>query len=422
MRVSRFRRVGQLLPVLGLAVLVAGTIGAKGGADAMATVDLKQAATVVEGNTRFALDLYARVRGEPGNLFFSPCSISSALAMTCAGARGDTARQMAAVLHLEPRDDRLHAAFHALIDHINGKDAPAPRQYQLDTANALWGDQGDTFLATFLDLTRANYGAGLRQVDFRHDPGAARATINAWVEEQTHDKIRDLLEPRDVTPDTSLVLTNAIYFKGDWARPFAPSMTDEKAVFHAPGGRDVTAPLMRQTAAFTYHDGGTFQLLELPYAGEALAMVVLLPNDVNGLPALEQSLSPSKLAAWLGATSHPQVAVALPRFKLTVPLRLAPVLRAMGMTLAFDPSQADFSGMNGRRDLTISEVVHKAMVDVNEKGTEAAAATAVLIPRSLGAVRPKIISFCADHPFLFLIRDRATGSVLFLGRVVDPRA
>jgi serpin B len=422
MQLSRFCWVGRLLPVLGLAMLVACTVGAKGGASTMATADLKETAPVVEGNTRFALDLYARVRGAPGNLFFSPYSISSALAMTYAGARGDTARQMAATLHLEPRDDRLHAAFHVLIDHINGKDDRSPRPYQLDTANALWGDQGDTFLAEFLDLTRTNYGAGLRQVDFRHDPRAARATINTWVEQQTRDKIRDLIGPADVTSDTSLVLTNAIYFKGDWAQPFAPSMTDEKATFHAPGGRDVTVPLMRQTAAFAYHDGGTFQLLELPYAGAALAMVVLLPNEVDGLSALEQSLSPAKLAAWLGATSRPRVDVALPRFTLTVPVRLAQVLRAMGMTRAFDAAQADFSGMNGRHNLSISEVIHKALVDVNEKGTEAAAATAVLMPRSLAVVRPKIVLFRADHPFLFLIRDRTTGSVLFLGRLVDPRA
>jgi len=420
MRLYRLDLVWRLLPGLAVAA-VALTSGAKGGA-CVAETDLKDAAPIVAGNTRFALDLYDRLRGGQGNLFFSPYSISTALAMTSSGARGETAQQMAGVLQFNLPADLLHPAFHALIDHVNGKGTPgASRPYQLDTANALWGDQGDTFLPEFLELTRSNYGAGLRQVDFRHASEAARKTINAWVEEQTRDKIRDLLAPGVITSATSLVLTNAVYFKGDWAHPFAAAMTDEKALFHAPGGHDVTLPMMRQTRGFAYHDGGTFQLLEMPYAGEALGMVVLLPKEADGLPALEPSLTATHLSTWVAKASMAQVEVAFPRFRLTEPLRLAEVLRGMGMALAFDAARADFSGMNGRHDLSISEVVHKAFVDVNEKGTEAAAATGVVMARAAVMRRPKPVSFRADHPFVFLIRDRATGAVLFLGRLVEPK-
>jgi serpin B len=389
----------------------------------MATgLDLQAAAPVVEGNTRFALDLYGRLRGSAGNLFFSPYSVSSALAMTYAGARGETARQMAETLHLTLPPDQLHPAVHALIEHINGTGDPATRPYQLATANALWGDQGDSFLPAFLDLTRANYGAGLRQVDFRHAPDDARKAINVWVEEQTRDKIRDLLGPPDVTSSTSLVLVNAIYFKGDWYSPFRAVMTQEDGTFHAPGGRAVKTPMMRQTGDFAHFDGGTFQLLDMPYAGSNLSMDVLLPKDPEGLPALEAKLSASDLSSWLGKLSRPKVAIEFPRFKLTETVRLAPTLSAMGMPAAFDGSKADFSGMNGQRNLFISQVIHKAFVDVNEKGTEAAAATAVVMERSSKIMTPpKIIPFRADHPFLFLIRDRVSGSILFLGRVVEPK-
>jgi serpin B len=426
MGLSRWIRVWRLLPLLAATVLAGD--GAKAGVDVMATDKPDSVGPVVEENTRFAFDLYGRLRAKTGNRFISPYSISIALAMTYAGARGETAGQMALTLHFALPPDRLHPAFHTLIGHINGDAsavggtrAPARRyqRYELVTANALWGDQGDTFLPEFLDLTRVSYGAGLHQVDFRHASTQAVKVINAWVEKQTQDKIRDLLAPSDVSPATSLVLTNAIYFKGDWASPFVDTMTRKDGMFTAPGGRKVPTPLMRQTGKFPYFDGETFQLLEMPYAGSTVAMVVLLPKAPDGLGALEARLTASNLSTWLGKTSRSNVAVEFPRFTVTETVRLAAVLREMGMPLAF--AGGDFSGMNGQRNLAFSEVIHKAFVDVNEKGTEAAAATAVVMSAGSSAREPKIIKFLADRPFVFLIRDLATGSILFLGRLVEPK-
>ncbi|MFO0908759.1 MAG: serpin family protein [Isosphaeraceae bacterium] len=377
---------------------------------------------VVAANTRFACDLYGLLRTGSGNLFLSPYSISTALAMTFAGARGSTARQMAQTLHFDPAPESVHAAFRGLIAHINGADGakPGSRPYQLDTANALWGDQSEPFLPDFLELTRKNYGAGLRQVDFRNHPDVAARTINAWVEEQTRDKIRDLIGPSDVDRTTSLVLTNAIYFKGDWAHPFREAATKKDGVFHAPGGRQVTTPLMAMQRSFPYAEGDGFQVLEMPYAGDALSMVVVLPRKNDGLPDLEARLTEANLQGWLGKLRPREAQVEFPRFKLTESFRLASILRDLGMTDAFDGSKADFSGMNGQRDLLISEVIHKAFVDVNEKGTEAAAATGVVMTRAMAIAPAPPAVFRADHPFLFLIRDRVTDSILFLGRVLDP--
>jgi serpin B len=407
------------------AMALGGSASAEGGGGVIAGLESKDAAQVVEGNTRFALDLYGQLKAGSGNIFLSPYSISTALAMTYGGARGETARQMEKTLHFTLPPERLHPAFHGLTARINGEDGAgagtSARPYQLDTANALWGDQGDTFLPAFLELTRANYGAGLKQVDFRHAADAARRQINAWVEERTRAKIRDLVGPGDVTRDTSLVLVNAIYFKGNWSSPFKEVMTQKDADFHAPGGRTVKAALMRQTASFPLHDGGTFQLLEMAYQGNNLVMDVLLPKDNDGLPALQGRLTEADLSRWLSQAKPARVAVEFPRFTVTETFRLAEVLRAMGMPLAFG-SSADFSGMNGGHDLSISEVIHKAYADVNEKGTEAAAATAVTMFRAGKMVNePPPIPFRADHPFLFLIRDRESGSILFLGRVVEPK-
>lgn len=420
------RIVSRLLAAVALAGPLAGTVPAKGGGSVATGPQAADLDRVVEGNTRFAFDLYRRLKGGPGNLFHSPYSISTALAMTLSGAREDTARQMAETLHFELPGPRLHAAFRELIERLDDASpklgaANGARVCELVTANALWGDQSDTFLPTFLSLTRDQYGAGLRQVDFRNAPDAARRSINAWVEERTREKVRELLGPGDVDSRTSLVLTNAIYFKSAWANPFSPSATQPHGVFRLPVGGTATVPLMRQTQSFAYLDGGGFQLVELPYVGGSLSMVVLLPRDVEGLPALEQGLTPEALADWLGRASRTRVELTLPRFKLTRPLGLAAVLAEMGMPAAFDPSRADFSGMNGRRDLSISRVLHKAHVDVNEQGTEAAAATGVMMSRASAFIPTPPVVFRADHPFVFLIRDRATGSVLFMGRLIDPR-
>ena len=377
-------------------------------------------AQVAEGCNRFAFDLYARLKGGEGNLFLSPYSISTALAMTYAGARGRTADQMAQVLHLPSSGEAVHAAYAALQNDLNAAGPGAPG-YELIVANRLWGQKGHAFLPEFLALLEARYGAGLEQLDFARATEAARQTINGWVEEKTREKIKDLLKPGILNAMTRLVLTNAIYFKGKWAGPFNEKATREEDFFITPE-KKVAAPLMHRTAKFGYFEGDGLQALELPYQGDRLAMVVLLPKRnvppgaKDGLAAREASLSSEKVAEWIGKLRRRKVEVALPRFKTTAEFSLGDTLVAMGMTDAF--GRADFSGMTGTRDLFISAVIHKAFVDVNEEGTEAAAATAVVIRPLNGGGSPP--AFRADHPFLFLIRDTKTGAILFLGRILDP--
>jgi len=371
---------------------------------------------VVQGNTQFALELYGQLRSKEGNLFCSPFSISTALAMTSAGARGDTLAQMEKVLHL-PDQKRLHPALAALLKQANGSGSAKKRGYQLSTANALWGQKGYPFLADFLKLNKKYYGAGLRHVDFSGGTETDRKTINAWVQKQTQDKIKDLLKRGVLTSDTRLVLTNAIYFKGDWASQFKKDRTRPEP-FHLAAGKTVKVPLMHQKQTFGYHDGGSFQALEMPYVGKDLSMVVLLPKKVDGLADLEKSLTPANLGRWLKGLRSKEVQVALPRFKMTSAFQLKETLSSLGMPLAFS-RRADFSGINGGKEpLFISAVVHKAFVDVNEQGTEAAAATGVVVGTTSARVTPE---FRADRPFVFLIRDKRSDSVLFLGRVVNPR-
>jgi serpin B len=318
-------------------------------------------AAVVKGNNQFAFDLYAQLRKQDGNLFFAPNSISTALAMTYAGARGDTADEMAKALHFTLPPDQLHPAFAALLKEQNGEGKK--RGYQLSVANALWGQKGEGFKDDFLKLTRDNYGAGLREVDFKDAAEAARQEINAWVEKQTHDKIKDLLKPGVVNPLTRLVLTNAIYFKGDWDSQFKKDRTRDEA-FDDGGGEKLKVPMMHQTAKFKYYDAGTLQVLEMPYAGKELSMVVLLPKKVNGLADLEKSLTADKLAGWLGQGREQEVVVSLPKFKTTAEYSLNAPLEALGMKKAFQMPGANFSGMNGKEDLYITAVVHKAFVDL----------------------------------------------------------
>ncbi len=373
--------------------------------------------SVIEGNNAFALDLYAQLRkGEEGNLFFSPYSISAALAMTYAGARGDTEAQMAKVLHFKLEQLLLHAAFRALNDRVLG--GKKERAYQLHVANALWGQKGHRFLDFYLELVRANYGAGLRQVDFMRATEEARQRINAWVEEQTQDKIKELIKRGILDRLTTLVLTNAIYFKGNWASRFDVKQTRDEP-FTLLDGKKVNVPMMHQAAKFKYVGDKSVQTLELPYVDDELSMIVLLPRKGDGLPALERSLTKNNLAKWLSGLREQEVEVALPRFKSTWACELQNELKSMGMTDAFSLPAADFSGMTGEQDLLIDKVIHKAFVDVNEEGTEAAAATAVVAKLKSVPVTPAV--FRADHPFMFLIRDNRSGSILFLGRLMSPK-
>jgi serpin B len=379
---------------------------------------------LVRGNNAFALELYRRVARGDGNRFLSPFSISCALAMTYGGARGDTAAQIAKAMQFKLPPQELHPAFHRVITELNHQNDSAldpnkaARSVELLTANALWTQSGERILPDFQKLIEKNYEGGLIPVDFRKAPDAARQYINHWVEEQTKGRIKDLLKPQHIDARTVLILTNAIYFKALWASPFSAQLT-RPGDFQVAAGEKVQAQLMNLTGRFRYAEDSTAQALELPYQGGNLSMVVVLPSAGDGLGALEASLSPAKLEGWVNTLSQRRVQVILPRFTLTAECELKDALSALGMPAAFSGGEADFSGINGSRDLAISAVVHKAFVEVDEKGTEAAAATGVVMARASLALGPPLV-FRADHPFFFMIRDNSSGSILFMGRLVRP--
>jgi serpin B len=394
-----------------LLLLTTATIGT------VASAEEGRMSSLVEGNSQFAVDLYGKLRNQPGNLFFSPSSISTALAMTYAGARGETAEQMARVLHFPSPQDKLPKAFASL--HQALRPVAEKPGYRLHVANRLWGQQGYHFLPDFLAVTRDHFHAELAEVDFIGHTELARETINEWVEKQTQDKIKDLVTRGALTPLSRLVLTNAIYFKGDWTRPFPKAATRDE-IFHVSSDKSTTAPLMHKTDDFKFAAVDGLKALELPYGNGDLSTVVLLPDEIDGLAALEQKLSYESLTRWTNGLQKRKVQVFLPRFKLTSDFSLSTVLAAMGMPLAFDG--ADFTGISTQEPLYISAVLHKAFVDVNEEGTEAAAATGVVIATRAAMIPREPPLFRADHPFLFLIVDNRTKSILFLGRVVNPKA
>jgi len=372
-------------------------------------------AAVVEGNTAFALDLYRELKDTKGNLFFSPYSISTALAMTFAGARENTAKQMADVLHFPSGQNNVHPAFGQLESLLN--EVQTKGDIRLNVANSLWPQEGYPFLAKYLALVKKYYGVVITPVDYRKAAEKAREIINQWVEEKTKDKIKNLIQPGVLDAVTRLVLVNAIYFKGNWASQFDEKRTKEDT-FYLLSGKTVQTPLMAQEKEFAYRDEEFLQVLELPYVGESLSMIVLLPKEKDGLPQLEKQLTAANLRMWTSGPRKQKVKVFLPRFKMTSQFSLSKTLAAMGMRDAFNPDKADFSGMDGRLNwLYIGAVLHKAFVDVNEEGTEAAAATAVVMKIRMALDQP---TFRADHPFIFLIRENTTGSILFLGRVMDP--
>ncbi len=384
-----------------------------------ASVSATDREEVTRGNNAFAVDLYGHLRQQKGNLFFSPESISTAFAMADAGARGQTAAEMARVFHFTLPPDRLHPAMGALLAGMN-----APNHgYELRVADALWAQQDARFLPGYFDLMQRDYGADFHRVDFKTQPEAVRGTINQWVEQQTNNKIQNLIGPGVLTPLTRLVLTNAIYFKGTWRDPFEKAATQD-GEFRFSAAQTATVPLMHRTGSgYRYYDGGTFQELELPYDGD-LAMVVLLPKETDGLSGLEQRFTATAAQEWVGKLAPVQkVILTFPHFTMTQQFELSGTLAAMGMPQAFTPA-ADFSGMTGKPEFSISAAIHKAFIDVNEQGTEAAAATStVMVATAMlrPAQEPPPIVFRADHPFLFMIRDTKTGGILFMGRIEDPR-
>lgn len=400
-----------------IALILAVVLVAVAAGGAQASVSSGDVEALAEGNNAFALDLYGELRSEEGNIFFSPYSISSALAMTYAGARGGTAEEMAQVLHFSECGE-THRTFGELNRML---EAVQQEGVRFHLANSLWPQEGRPLLPRYTALLRDAYGISLTPLDFAGSPEAARQTINSWVADRTEKKIKNLIPRGGVGEMTRLVLANAIYFKGAWADPFEKQRTEDRP-FTLADGDQVRTPMMHRTDRYGYREVEGARLLELPYAGGGLSMVVLLPDSPGGLAGLEERLDAQRLGSWLEGLASRKVQVAFPRFEITwgtAPLKEP--LRRLGMERAFGPGSANFLGMTDRGDFFISDVFHKAFVEVNEEGTEAAAATAVGMLAT--ALPPKEIPvFTADHPFLFLIRHRESGSILFMGRVSDPTA
>jgi len=341
--------------------------------------------------------------------------------MTYAGARGETEQQMADTLHFVLAQNHLHPAFNGLDlelasrgEGAEGKDGEG---FRLNIVNAIWGQEDVRFLSEFLDVLAENYGAGLRILDFASALEESRVTINNWVSDQTEGRIEDLIPQGAISPATVLVLTNAIYFNAAWAEPFEERSTED-GTFHLLDGSEVTVPMMRQAKSFGYAEGDGYQAVELPYDGWELSMVILLP-EVGAFEPFEDSLGAERVDGIVKDLAHRQVALTMPKFEFESGFSLKDSLAAMGMPDAFTGA-ADFSGMTGSRDLFISEVIHQAFVSVDEAGTEAAAATAVMIAKMAMPEEP--VEVAVDRPFLFLIRDIETGAILFVGRVIDPSA
>jgi serpin B len=379
--------------------------------------------TLVNGNNAFALNLYQLLGKTGGNIFYSPYSISEALAMTYGGARGETEKQMAAALQFLLSQDKLHAAFNSIDIELAtrgeaAKEGKDEKGFRLNVVNAIWGQQDFKFTSAYLDLLAQNYGAGMRIVDYINAAEQARQTINQWVSDQTEGRIKDLLPPGSVNFLTRLVLTNAVYFNAAWASQFEKSVTRD-GLFHLLDGGEVTVPMMFQMKSFKYAEGTDYQAVELPYDGRQLSMVVLLPKS-GQFEAFEAGLDGQQLQAIIGKLQNSNVNLTMPRFQIESEFNLKQALSDLGMSVAFSDSEADFSGMDGQRDLYISDVVHKAYVSVDEKGTEAAAATGVVVGTT--SMPTNIKDMTLDRPFIFLIRDIPTGTILFLGRVMNPGA
>ena len=383
-------------------------------------VGASEQSLLVEGNSAFAFELYQALKGAEGNLFYSPYSISLALAMTYAGARGETAQQMADTLHFTLGQDRLHPAFNWLDAELASRGEGAAgkdeKGFRLNIVNAIWGQKDYEFLINFLDILAENYGAGLRILDFITEPEKSRVTINDWVSNQTEGRIEDLIPQGAIGELTRLVLTNAIYFNAAWKYPFNGNITSD-APFYLLDGGQVTVPMMKQTRTFGYAEGEGYQAVELLYDGVALSMVILLPASGN-FEAFEQGLQAQKVSDIIDGQQFREVDLSMPKFEYDSEFSLKDTLTGMGMRDAFS-DDADFSGMTGNRELLISDVLHKAFVSVDEAGTEAAAATAVVMAGS-GLEPPAEVTI--DRPFIFLIRDIKTGAIIFVGRVLDPAA
>ena len=377
--------------------------------------------TLIDGNSAFAFELYQALREADSNFFYSPYSISLALAMTYAGARGETEKQMTDALHFTLPEDSLHPAFNSLDIELasrgegaKGKDGDG---FRLNIVNDIWGQKDYKFMSEFLDVLAENYGAGLRILDFASTPEESRITINDWISDQTEGRIEDLIPQGLIDSLTRLVLTNAIYFNAAWQYPFEDGMTEDEP-FHLLDGSEVIVPMMKQTKMFHYAEGHDYQAVELLYDGSELSMIILLPHE-GQFKTFEASLEPQHIDKIVSGLEYTQVALKMPKFEFESEFSLKEVLVAMGMPIAFS-GDADFSGITGSRDLFIADVVHKTFVSVDEAGTEAAAATAVVMPTAMPP--EEHVEVNVDRPFVFLIQDIQTGAILFIGRILNPVA
>lgn len=386
--------------------------------DVNVSVSANKIQALADGNNAFALDLYRTLRSSDRNLILSPFSISLALAMTYAGARGETETQMSQALHFSGQE--VHAAFNALDlelakrGEVSGK---GPTPLQLNIANAIWAEQTHPFQQEFLDVIARNYGAGIRLADFVNNFEAVRLEINKWVQEQTKGKIKDILGKGALDESTRMALVNAIYFKADWLNQFDPNNTHD-APFHLLDGSEAQVKMMEGLLnTIPYASGDGYQAVELPYAGRTAAMTILVPDEGN-FAGFESTLDAPKLAAILKSMQPASVQLGLPKFTFKSQFNLPDQLAALGMTDAFDAGRADFSGMTGNRELYISDIVHQAFIAVDENGTEAAAATIAIM--QLAMAPGSNLTLTIDRPFIFVIRDTASGQILFMGRVVNP--
>ncbi|MCX5873809.1 MAG: serpin family protein [Deltaproteobacteria bacterium] len=375
--------------------------------------------TLVQDNTLFAIDLYKKLCTGTGNLSVSPYSISSILAMTCAGAVGNTRKQMARTLRFSLGQKSLDPAFESLqstLSKIEGKNGVS-----LSIANAIWPQIGYGLAPKYLDETKRYYGISVTPLDYQNQPGDAAKTINSWVQEKTKDKIKDIIPVDGINAMTKMVLTNAICFKGDWEQKFEPDLT-EKTPFFVTSANSVEIPMMEHTGTFNYGEMKSFQILEMPYVGNDLSMITILPRETEGLKALESDLSTENLKLWKNKMVPTNVLVHFPKFAITSGFDLSDILISMGMVDAFSSRDANFGGIapQSNKPLYLSSVVQKAFLEVNEEGTEAAAATLIEVPDSISVRAPMLKVFQADHPFIFLIRENLTGTILFIGRVSEP--
>lgn len=396
---------------------LAAALTACGADPRLVTGDDPEVARVVDGTNAFTLDAYrASVAAtDDANVFVSPFSMAAALSMTYAGAEGETATEMETVLHIAD-EDAHHDAFGALIRDLGGEHR---RDYTLHVANRIWGQETLTWEQPFLDTNAEDYGAEVELLDIESDPDGTRVAVNDWVEDQTSKRIKDLFKPGTIDRDTRMVLANAIYFKADWADGFDKGDTRPETWTHLDGST-TTVDRMHRTEEGRVGSGEGFRVASLPYESEELAMWVVLPDDHDGLPAVEAALTAESLDAAMDEASGALINLGLPKLETETDLDLKPLLSELGMPLAFTEGAADFSGMTLDERLYIGAAVHKAFVLVDEEGTEAAAATGIAMIRETSITTPNIEDFIVDHPYLFLIRDELTGAVLFIGRVTHP--